>query len=458
MTDLERWRGSVVTWAEENCYVRHPETGKFGPLQLFDHQRHFLEEATRRDADGALVHRVAVCSYPKREGKSLLAAIIGAWRLACFEGQRVGVLANSERQAASNIFDHLCQIYRHSPALAEYVTADSFKTRTLTIVGLDNRAECYPCNADTIQGVFFSLLLSDELHAAENPKAFTFASQQTEGPDSQVVISSQAGAPVNSNPLWRLYRAAEPHIFFDYRTEVSTPWSKKLAEQAKDELLPGEYDYLWGNAWGATGLKLLSPRDIEQACWDYAMPRTEKQWQQLKKAWGWERCVIGVGLDRAGVSRSGDRTVWTVTANAEDEFRVVYQKVLPTGSEAEILATDEWTRAIFGKPDKQLFEYYNCSDVVDKVKGAELGNATSQEQQKLFNRMARIVREWRFAFPEECDLLKQELIAFEYDAEREGATKFGTQKGHDDCAYSLAWSLEASDISRPKKQARSYQG
>ena len=450
MTDLERWRGDVVAWAEENVWLRHPETGKYQPLELYPHQRRFLEEATRRGPGGELLHRVAVASWPKREGKSGCSAILAAHRMACYEGQRIGVLSNSERQSQSNIFDLLCTIYRHSPALAEYVTEDSFKARTLTIAGLDNRVECYPCNERTIQGVRFDLLCSDELHAAESPKSFTFASQQTEGPAAQVVISSQAGAPVQANPLWRLYHAEGEHVFFDYRTTVATPWAKKLAEQAKEELLPGEYSYLWGNAWGATGLKLLSPRDIEEACWQYRMPKTKRQWEALKKEWGWEQCVIGVGLDRAGVSRLGDRTVWTVVAKHEDEFRVVYQDVMATGSEAEVLAADERTQAIFGRPAAGLFEYYNCSDVVEKVRWAELGSPSSQQQQRLFNRLARLFREGRFAFPEECDLLKAELISFEYDAEKLGLTKFGTQGSSDDAVYSLAWSADSvAELARP---------
>jgi hypothetical protein len=163
------------------------------------------------------------------------------------------------------------------------------------------------------------------------------------------------------------------------------------------------------------------------------------------------------------VSVSGDRTVWTVTARFDVDgaefFRVLRCAVLPTGSEAEVLAEAKRTREIFGRPAQTLFEAYGCSDVVEKVQGAELASPTTQRQSGLFNRLHRLFVEGRIAFPAEAGvdpktkttgLLKAELVAFEYDAEREGNTRFGTQRGHDDAAYSLAWSCEAVGAARPR--------
>ena len=455
MDKIEQWRNDIVGWAEANVWVRSPLTGRVGPLVLLDHQKEWLREATRRDAQGNLVYRVVVASWPKREGKSICAALILAHRLACFEGQRAGIIANSERQAQSNVFDELVGIYQNSPPLAEYTTAKSFQTHKLTVSALNNRAQCWPDNWRSIQGQSFTVLASDELHASESRgKTWTFASQQTEAAGAQAVVSSQAGAPVNSNPLWRLFNADEPHIFFDYRQVVAAPWGIKLATQAKAELLPGEYDYLWGNAWGATGIKLIAAADIEAACQDYAVPRTREEWEKLKKQWAWEQCVIGVGLDRAGVGRKGDRTCWTVGATLEDLYRIVMVAVLETGSEGEILEVDRQTREVFGTPRKLYFEAYNCSDIVEKCQGATLEDPTTGRQNAIYSHLARLFLEGRIWFPAECHLLKQELIGFEYDAERGGHAKFGTQSGHDDTMYSAAWAVDACGISKPVQQIR----
>jgi len=316
-----------------------------------------------------------------------------------------------------------------------------------------------------VQGTRFDLLCCDELHAADDGgRAYTFASQQTEATDAQVLISSQAGAPVESNPLWRLYQADESFILFDYRQEVVTPWAVERAAKAQAELLPGEYEYLWRNAWGATGIKLLTAADIAAACQWYEEPASREEWQALVRRWGYEGVPysLGVGLDRAGVSRRGDRTAWTVTArfdlpDGRQVYRVGLCRVLPTGAEGEVLECDRTTREIFGSATAH-FESYGCSDVVEKVRGAELCSPTPQRQAGLFNTLYRLFRERRLGFPALAGvdpqkrtpgLLKQELIGFEYDAER-GAqgggtlTRFGTQRGHDDTCYSLAWSIEAA--------------
>lgn len=476
MIDLERlsqWRADVVTWAEDNLQVKNPSTGRLQPLELEEHQRDFLRRATLRREAGDFVHKVAVASWPKREGKTLCVAVLLAWRLACFTSQRCGVLANSERQAASNIFDACQGFFRDSPNLQGYCSEDDFQTRKLALPELGNSVECYPCNHRTVQGTRFDVLACDELHAADDGgKAYTFASQQTEAADAQVLISSQAGAPVDSNPLWRLYQAAEsgePHVLFDYRQDVVTPWAMARAAKARAELLPGEYDYLWRNCWGATGLRLFPAAQIEAAAQAYAEPQTREEWQALVEAWGLEdwTCSIGAGLDRAGVGRTGDRTVWTVAAKftppaggGEPVFRVAMCRVLPTGCEAEVLHAAADTARIVGQPALALFEQYGCGDIVARVPNAELVAPTNARQAAIFNRLVRLLREERLGFPADAGrdpatggsgLLKAELVNAEYDCERGGGdgaalVRWCTQKGHDDTVYSCAWAVEAAAL------------
>ena len=75
---------------------------------------------------------------------------------------------------------------------------------------------------------------------------------------------------------------------------------------------------------------------------------------------------------------------------------------------------------------------------------------------RIFNLLARLFREGRIGFPADAGehldsrgtlhtgLLKQELVAFEYDAERAGHTKFGTQSSHDDVVYGTTWAASAA--------------
>jgi len=462
--DLRRWRDDVVAFATEAVHVRDPETGVVGPLKLAEHQVAWLREATRRDPAGRFVHKVAVASWPKRQGKSLCVALVLAWRLATRTGERAGIIANSERQAQSNLYDMVCSMFRNSPVLAGYVTDDSFGTRQLKVAGLNNTLNCFPANHRTVQGIAFSCLACDELHASEDGgRAWTFASNQTEAADAQALVASQAGMPTDVNPLWRLYKAAEagkPGVFFSYGQEVTMPWAVRRAEQARHELLPLEFEYLWRNEWGASGAKLFPPALVAEAAMDYAEPQTADEWRELKRQWGWlgETAIIGGGLDRAGVSTGGDRTVWSVCARCdlagrEPDFRLVRLEVLPTGSEAEVMAAWDRTREVFGEPHKVQLEAYQCADLANRIPFATLEAPSSQRQQGLFGRLFRVLSEGRFRFPADAGvdpktgakgLFVAELLAFEAESVPGGLMRFGVQRGgHDDTCYAVAWSLDS---------------
>ena len=179
--DVKRWRSDIVAWAEECVRVRDPRTGRIGPLELFPHQKEFLRQATLRKADGDLQHRVSCCSLPKRCGKSLMSAVIGAHRLAVRgPGERVVVLANSEWQAESVVYDQIVDIFTYSPMLQGLVPASSMGKTALQVPALDNRCTCTAANWRTLQGLRITCLLCDELHATEDQgRSYLFASNKS---------------------------------------------------------------------------------------------------------------------------------------------------------------------------------------------------------------------------------------------------------------------------------------
>jgi hypothetical protein len=496
---LRAYQLDVVRWAEECIEIKRPDKRRIEPLILERHQRDWLRTATRRGGDGSgpLVHSVAVASWPKREGKSLCVAILVAHRMTCFTNQENVILANSERQAASVIFDELVGFFRNSEKLGAYTTEDDIQARRLAVPALGNETICVPCNYRTVQGMAVTgILATDELHAVQDIRSYNFLAGQTEALDAQVAISSQAGPPVQGNPVWRLYEARnEPHIFFNYSQEHIAPWAIALAEKQRVTLLPAEFDYLHRNAWAGTGYKLFPSNSVMRAAMDYKEPRSKEEWKALRKAWGFEKwgCAIGVGLDRAGVSSRGDNSVWSAiarfdppkargssemippadpplgeaelrrSATPESEggeppgglgsiYRQVMCDVMPTGSEAEVLEARDRTIEIFGPPDVGSFESYGCSDVVEKVEKAELVVPTIPRQRAMFNTFGRLLKEGRFGFAEDAGwdrenersgMLKTELIGFEYDARSGGALRFGTQSGlHDDTIYSAGWTID----------------
>jgi len=499
----------IIEWAERTLWLADPRTGRLGALRLNSKQKRWLTEATRLDAHGNLVHKTVIASTPKREGKSLLVSILIAHRLCCFIMERSIILANSERQAASNIFDELLGFFHNSPGLGDYATQDDLQTRSISVRASGSDVICVPCNYRTIQGIKVSGVLgSDELAAAADFMPFSFLSSQTESAHAQIALSTQAGAPVEANPVWRLYQAArkatatatagttetqraqrtaengdgrdgaaggtatarlgfdeeaetgdetewlggEGSIFFWYMQEHFAPWAIKLAEDDRAKDLPSEWAYKHQNAWAGMGEKLFSAELVGACALDYHMPQTKADWLSLLASWGHagKPWCIGVGLDRAGVSRSGDRSVWSVTARLDvgpgrELYRLVMLEVLETGSEEEVLDCERRTWEIFGRPAAVNLEYYGCSDLAEKVKGAELVVPTPKWQKAAFTAWYRLLKERRYGFPQDAGidpqtgttgLLKGELIAFESSGAGV-SMKFGTQSGSkDDTVYS----------------------
>ena len=399
---LGRWRGDICQWAEDVVVIQRPDTGQMGPLRLEPHQASWLQRATQRDRKGRLVKKTVAASWPKREGKSLVVALLGGHRLDCFGNQREVALANSERQAASVIYDEVVGFFRNSPLLAGWVTEDDIGTRTLRIPKKANQLVCVPCNYRTVQGIGVDLLLADELHAVQDIRAYNYLAAQTEMADAQVAISSQAGSPDLSNPVYRLWLARdEPHILFDYSAEHLTPWGIALANRQRAELTPAEFDALHRNLWIGLGQKLFPTDLLEAAAMDYPEPRTYSELQELIQQWGFKgwRVTIGAGLDRALVSATGDASVLTATArfsppadgrgfNAEtqrtqstdaeretagwgkgegsEEFRALRQWVFRTGSRAEIMAAFRELEMLCGPLSvRTIMETFNCSDLVN---------------------------------------------------------------------------------------------
>ena len=468
----------IVMFAEECIRARDPRTGQIDWIELAPHQRDALREATRRDRGGRFVHKTSVFSWPKREGKTMLVGILVLWRLTCWRAQTIAILANSERQAGTVLYDqHVRRMIGASPMLRKLIPEEQEQTRTLR--AMDNVLMCLPCNPDTVQGIAVDFLASDELHAIRKPRAFSMLSAQTESAGAQICVSTQAGSPVDANQVWLLYRASQSdaNVFFSYSGEHHTEWGKRLAEDDRRKVTPAEWRYMHCNEWAGQGEKLFLAEDVERAAMDYRAPRTRAEWQELRASWGElgkAPCTIGVGLDRAGVGKTGDRSVWGAVARFDlrqrlqiarggddegeapwDVYRVVMCEVLPTGSEAEVLAVGRRTTEIFGRPDGTIFEMFGCSDLVEKFRdwGPDLEAMSATRKRRLFTRMWRGFAEGRIAFPAGAGvnpvdqvpgLLKAELVDFEYQCEGGvESTRYGTQTGHDDTVDSLGWAIES---------------
>jgi len=482
-------------WIKRNCWVVHPATNRAAPVELTPEQEEFIQNSTKRrktyaqatsppdplstGGDGEngrgaprgealfpFARKTVVACWPKRCGKSLCIQLIIVWRMCCFRGQHGGLIANSERQAQGVLFKGICKIFKHSPNLAVYVTDDDINRGRISIPEFENLLECYPDNEETIQGEQFNFIGSDELHASSTGgRTFQWASAQTEPFDAQVYVSSQAGEPVEGNPIYKLSRDRSGSVYFDYRTMPFTAWAIALAEEFRSKVPPALWRVMFRNAWGTAGNTLLEPDDVMAAALGYRIPKTAQEWQELRASWGFggRSYTLGVGLDRAGVSVTGDRSVIAVVARfeitsppgplstggegehgellldapepeiwddqmagetpapREDEagdeladliadngawaangacYRVVWLWVMPTGSARELAIAKARIEEIFGEPTQGLFESPNTDDIIGLFPWAEQFPATVKNNAAKYTGLWRLVKERRFGFPE----------------------------------------------------------
>jgi len=340
---LPRWKADASAWAEDCVWIERPD-GTVGPIELYPDQQRALREGSscRQHPGGILepIRKTVVFCRPKRNHKSLDAAILAAHSVALFPRRKSYVVANSERQAHSVTFDYVIQIFRRSPMLrnhAKYGSAwlnDTIvelpqNTTEITIPSLESRIIAMPCNWATVQGVpVTGVLVVEELHAAVNESIFSMLAGQTEALTARTVIASQAGS--RNGVLFRLYKQAQnqggnnPRIWFDYWTNNRAPWiTEEWLADREAALPPWEFQYLHCNAWGTGGQRFLTadlvdrvfeidypliaqrhdlrtPTEIHKGAPEPAFEALDRAaWRELRDRMGWAPCAFGIGLDRA---------------------------------------------------------------------------------------------------------------------------------------------------------------
>ena len=321
LTDgIERWLPDPVRYMQEVINVRDPEGGKIGPATIYDHQGEALRGMAERDSYGTFLHTLNALSWPKREGKDFTTGGFACWRVACYPDQNIICLANSKQQAVSTIYGQILQMVELSDILSKIyiISEDNLLKREIRFPATGSRISVRSCNWATIQGEAIDLLLCSELAAAEDGgETYRMASSQTERHNAQVIIASQAGEPVEENPMWTLYRQRHlPHVFFSYSREAITPWARRKAEEKRGVDPKAVWEYHWTNAWAGQDSNFFHPEQIAAAAQPYRQPTTVLAWDMLRAAWGFADVPysMGYGLDRAGVSGKGDSAVATWTA------------------------------------------------------------------------------------------------------------------------------------------------
>ena len=132
----------------ESCLF-NPETGQ--PFKLLPAERIFLEHAFQIGPDGKLIYNEWLYSCPKKSGKTTFEALVIITAILLYGGSYPEgyILANSQEQGRSRVFEIATRIIRASPLLKDEakITADK-----ITFPAFDAVIQALPCDAGSAAG------------------------------------------------------------------------------------------------------------------------------------------------------------------------------------------------------------------------------------------------------------------------------------------------------------------
>ena len=409
-------------------------------------------------------YRTVVFCWPRRHGKTLVAALIIVWRFLTRKTQTIGIIANSEKQIVDTAFKTVASIIRKTPYTSSLIRSGAIvisDTGKIEYQALDNIIRGYSNNPAALYGKKLTIAQVSELHAAANDNSYQVVASSTIDTDDGLVLIDSTVGP-RSSPLYMLYsiveRGDDPALFFSHISYKSLQdamdnaphWIKPEALRSRAaQMLPAEFSQQHLNQW-TSGQSSLFPPEVLEKCED-------KYRFDIPSIAGTAAYIVGGGLDRAyGFSMHGDNTVTTCVLKTligeDDHYYILASDKISFSSAAGI-------RKAFTKYYKDFdlsraaIESYNSQDIAawcgDQKFDHEVIHATADRQANAFTALYNAAAEGRLHIHPSFEKLLSEMGTLEYRIVNNStggggqqAPRFEASKGsHDDHVYSLAWAV-----------------
>jgi len=456
--DLARWRGGDWRGFVRTCCILRRPDGTVGPLEVSDRQAAWLDAIAARRPDGAPCYTTIGIVSPKRSGKTTIAAAAALYRTALDEDRLTIFLGNSRESAESLSFECAKEFLRRGPL---GVFAEVRRSR-ISLPALNSEMRAVPCSAKTVAGITVTgALVSDELWQADDEEPWQLLSSQKSGNAQAIMVSQASGLHSAVHRLFVTAQDQEPdHLWFDY---VPPEWidahlspnpyldAAYIGERRVELGIEAVFDHYFRNIWGGGGGRFVTPADLDACTLDAELPRNVHEVRALLADLGADLgdCAFASALDRAMPGNAtGDDSVWVTTATLPaDEaglrrVLVVECNVLPTGSEAEVMAARAATERLVGQPPAVAVEVYQAADLARRL-GAQVISPSPPRQAEQFTRLGRLLSEHLLVIPADAELLLRQLAGFGVDTSTQ-PPRFGKKvNGNgDDAVYALAMACE----------------
>ena len=234
---IDLYRNDVCRFANDVIYL---EPNK--KLTLWGWQEEVLKKCVEKDESGKHKHPISIISLPRRNGKTLLSAILSLHEL--FHGGyntkilTLGVGAKEVSQIALNLAKILI---KNSPLLYDSISSEHLQRDIIYLTETDSYWEIRPTSLIHTYGSGYSLIHLDELahgavHLSEDQKLFdSISASQAAEKNPRIVISSTVN--IRAGTMYSLMEESNRNskIYLFYTNDNLSPLITKefLAERER---------------------------------------------------------------------------------------------------------------------------------------------------------------------------------------------------------------------------------
>lgn len=456
-----------IRWVEDHCYAEDWDTKEYKPFRPEEWQKQEIRKAFAVNKKGILKYKVIFLCWPKRHGKTQIAAYYDLYRSMNFRNQQVSISSNSVQQTTGTAYRWVCKTLHNSPSLRKMVDDGLIKMTTTYIRFLHTGSEINLLTSapESAMGRKDSVAHLTEGHKAKNSELHDALSGGTGDTKNGVTIEdTHVGEDDNFifEKLEQFKNGSNPANFFsliqykDLKDAIKRgpKWIDPdfLRGKAAD-LLSSDFKKFHLNQGVTSGSRVFDEEKWKACAED--KPKAPLSIADLEKHF-FPRMIngaghFGVGLDRAGISENANRTILTLIVKGfpkkkglfnrerdtygDGEVQVVEQCIIPGSDDDEIRSIlKRWKKTFhwknFAPEDKEIIDLAIWCN--KRGLPCEVFNPQTKRKDDAVARVNRLVNKGHLHFHRDiCEgLLYHEGL--KYQINPSGAKRYGYSKEFED--------------------------
>lgn len=310
---LLEYKQDISVFLEEQYIL---DDGK--PIKLQEFQKKILRDVFQtKDEHGLRKYNLALCGFPKKNGKSTLASGVALYMLFCDVPNAEVYSVAGDKDQAKIIFNMTKKAIERNPILFGSV---KIYRDEIVVPSTNSLYKVLSSDAPTLHGLNGSGIIFDELWNQPNRDLYDALTQSPTRKEPLTFIISYAGTDTTSL-LYELYQTGiqrkDPKMYFFWSEKNLASWiTEEYLEQQRKRLPAHVYQRLHENKWCQGENAFLSREEIEQCVDPVLKPQLEGK-KHLKYY-----LAVDLGLVR-------DRTVLTIVHKNPDD-NLIYLDFMKT--------------------------------------------------------------------------------------------------------------------------------